>query len=93
MKKMNRDEELELKREYNKVLKRHHKAALYMDDCNVPISQRETFLPEYKNIIDRLNTILNIFEINKIEYSTKEGLGGFDLIAEELAVYNTKKAG
>jgi hypothetical protein len=66
-----------LKREYNKYLQRHVKAAAYLDDNNIAIAEREKWLPEYKNILSNLNRLLNTFDIYNVEYTAIEALGGF----------------
>ena len=67
----------ELKKEYNNLLQRHMKAAVYMDDEKVPIQDREKWMPEFQKIGYHLNRMLNMFDIRGIEVSVKEVLGGF----------------
>lgn len=69
----------ELKKEYNTYLMRHFKAAIYLDDNNIPLDEREQWLPEYKNILDNLNRILNQLDIYEATYSANEVLGGFNI--------------
>ena len=74
---MTPEELLELKAEYNKELQKHQRACVYMDDNNVPIPERERYIPAYRKILDNLNRMLNQFDIYDIPYSVDEGLGGF----------------
>jgi hypothetical protein len=72
-------EVINLKKEYNSYLKRHHKACVMLDDNNVPISKRESWLPEYKRILYHLNRILNELDERKVEYTAEEALAGFEV--------------
>lgn len=55
-----------LKEEYNKLLEREKKAAQYLDDNTKPIAEREKWIPQYKNIIDRLGAIID--ELRQLGY-------------------------
>lgn len=49
---------LELKKEYDELLAREKKAAEYLDNQNIPIAEREKWIPQYKSIINRLGAIM-----------------------------------
>jgi hypothetical protein len=68
-----------LKREYNKTILRHWKAAVYLEDHEVPIPEREKWLPEYRKILDQLQTLLNQFDLYGVKYTVDEALGGFNM--------------
>ena len=69
----------ELKKEYNSYLSRHIRACAYLDDNSVPVSEREKWIGSYKEVLYHLNRILNEFEINNIQCTAEEILGGFEI--------------
>jgi len=69
----------ELKQGYNKLLKTYRKAEIYMDNQNVPVSEREQHLEKFSKIIDGLNGYIKLFKAEKIEYSDEDLLEGFKI--------------
>jgi hypothetical protein len=61
------------KAEYNKLLERHKKAIIYLDDNSIPIREREKYIPHLQEIIERLNKLLS--EIGT--YTQEEVINGF----------------
>jgi hypothetical protein len=80
---MDKDYIIGLKAEYNNYLLRHCKACVYLEDEQVPMADREKWLPQYKVILSNLNRILDTLDIYNISYSVSDVLSGFD-ICEEL---------
>lgn len=65
---------IELKKQYNEVLKREKKAQLYIDNPNVSDDTvYGKYMPEYQKIIRQLSRLLN--EIGT--YTQEEALEGF----------------
>lgn len=64
-----------LKQEYNELLKREADAGKYLNDNSIPIDARESYLGEYKKILDRLNELLGLIG----KYKAEEILQGFKL--------------
>lgn len=67
----------ELKSKYNETLKRHNKAASYLDNPEISIEKREKYILAYLKILKRLNDILKQFDNAGVEYTEIEGLEGF----------------
>jgi hypothetical protein len=67
--------------QYNKLITIHNKAAEYLDNNNIPLSQREKKIPEYKKIVDKLNELITEFDKHGIKYSSNEILNGFKVAA------------
>jgi hypothetical protein len=67
------------KQRYNKYLKRHYKAITFMDNCDIPKSDREKWIPDYREVLKELNYILSLFENDGIQYTTEEALEGFEI--------------
>ncbi|WP_353096355.1 hypothetical protein [Tissierella praeacuta] len=63
----------EAKKEYNKLLKRFHKANDYFDRKDIPQSEKEKYLKNYQEILKGLNYYLGAIGT----YTNKEILDGF----------------
>ncbi|NLU27089.1 MAG: hypothetical protein GXX00_08100 [Hungateiclostridium thermocellum] len=72
----------ELKREYNKLLKRYNAGSAYMDDNTIPLSEREARIPDFQRIVKKLDTILYLFKQNGVSYTDDEVLHGFTEVIE-----------
>lgn len=67
------------KQRYNEYLLRHCKAEIYLNNNNISVSDREKWLPEYRDIVNQLNFILSILDEAEIKYNFDNILGGFDI--------------
>ncbi|HEY5585688.1 MAG TPA: hypothetical protein VIK78_14530 [Ruminiclostridium sp.] len=75
-------DELEIrghKQQYNEYLKRHYKASVVLDDNKIPFGQREKWIPNYQRVLNELNFILNLFDTDRVKYTSDEVFGGFDV--------------
>ena len=64
------------KQAYNLLLVRFKRGESYMNNNDIPLTQRERQIPQFKKIMDELSALLN--EIKT--YTSKEALEGFPLI-------------
>ena len=65
------------KLQYNKLLLRHDKACIYLENDKVPALQRQNWLPEFEKVIEEMNYIISILEAAGECVSTQEILNGF----------------
>jgi hypothetical protein len=70
---------LALKKQYNILLKRHNRATEYLDDMSKSINDREKWLPEYKTILQKLNSILGELKGLGIKVTDDEIIDGFEV--------------
>lgn len=63
----------EAKREYNKLLKRFHKAEEYFDREDIPLSEKEKYLPHFEQILMGLSYYLGKIEV----YTNQQAMEGF----------------
>lgn len=63
----------EAKKEYNKLLKRFHKAEEYFHREDIPETEKEEFLGNYQEVLTGLNYYLGKIEV----YTKQEVLEGF----------------
>lgn len=66
-----------LKAEYNQVLQRYSKAAVYLDDTDVPITIKEKWIPEFQSIIKQLNSLIEQIEAVGQKMTGTQILEGF----------------
>jgi len=68
----------EIKRAYNRLLKREQEAGRYLDDISIPIQEREKRIPVYKiEILDPLEAYLKILKDWAVDVTDDEILNGF----------------
>lgn len=65
---------VDLKKEYNKLLKRYNKACEWFDDKTISNQEKEQHLPLFKQVLTGLNYYLEKIEV----YTSQEILEGFD---------------
>jgi hypothetical protein len=63
--------------DYNKLLERCRKGEKYLNDSSIPLQERETRIPDFKNIVDKLNGILFDMENQGIMVTERQILEGF----------------
>lgn len=63
----------ELKLEYNKSLKRYYKAMEYFDRKDISQEEKEKYLPNFQEILNKLNYLLSKLEV----YTNQEVMEGF----------------
>lgn len=66
----------ELKQEYNGLLKRFEAGSEYLDDDSIPIAERESRIPAFIKILERLNRILYDLKECGLFVTDNEILGG-----------------
>lgn len=64
---------LEAQREYNKLLKRFHKANEYFERIDLSYEEKEKFLDNFQEVLKGLNYLLGKIEV----YTKQEVLEGF----------------
>lgn len=67
-----------LKRRYNALLKREAILAKYLDNKLIPEADRDRKVPEYRSLLDALNSVLGMIG----DYEQSNILGGFT-VAEQ----------
>lgn len=68
----------EVKRSYNRLLKRQEEAGRYLDDTSIPAQEREKHVLAFKvEIIGPLEAYLQVLKDWGITVSTNEIMGGF----------------
>ena len=68
----------QLKQDYNQHLARYKKAFAYLADNSIPLEEREKWLKDYEELLDRLNDAVNQMKAQGIPYTTKELQEGFE---------------
>ena len=67
----------EVKRSYNRILKRQQEASKYLDDSNIPVEEREKHVLAFRiEITDPLNSYLQVLNDWKVTVSDDEIMGG-----------------
>jgi len=69
----------ELKREYNSFIARIKKGERYLDKIEVPVDEREKWIPAFKYLIDNCNRLINTFEHYGVSMTDEEIREGFKM--------------
>ena len=67
----------EFKIAYNKLVLRHKKAEAYLNNNDIPMADREKYLPEFRKLLNNINKAIEDFNANGIEMTADEILEGF----------------
>ena len=71
---------LEVKKSYNRILKRQQEAGKYLDDTSIPITEREKHILAFRiEIVEPLNTYLEVLRDWQVEVTEHEILNGFSV--------------
>ena len=65
--------------EYNNILLRYYKAAVWMDNQSIPVKTREKYLPQFYTRLVELNQAFKKIKELGVEYTDKDLLNGFKI--------------
>lgn len=68
---------MELKKQYNTLLARHHKAIKFLDDPDINLDKKEVFIGLYREVLKKLNETVKELQRSGVEFTDKEVLEGF----------------
>ena len=73
-----------MKSEYNKINQRIKKGGTYLDNEDVPLEEREKFIPAYCKIILEQNNVLHRLKNAGVEVTDEQYFNGFEGEEREL---------
>lgn len=79
---MKQKDSMILKKQYNKLIALEHKAGEWLDNVNIPLSEREGKLPDFLRLIAKLSSILRELKKQGVEFTENEILDGFMIEGE-----------
>lgn len=65
------------KKAYNVLVERYRKAEKYLDNNDIPMSEREKHIPEAIRLINKISKGIDVFRENGIEITEEQIFKGF----------------
>jgi hypothetical protein len=62
---------------YNDLIDRYKKAEKYLEDNEIPITEREKRIPEATKLMNRMSKAIDVFRENGINMTQEEVFNGF----------------